>query len=227
MTEIKIGRDSATGLLRLTMGTKTTVVKEAPPCSAGVGREHAVLTVGDDGLMVVRNLNIENDLYVNGIGVESKRVTVSDNIEMGRERYRLPWDILQPLLPTFADISPLQQVWDDYESRSLKLEISERRFGVLRSATGLITMAAIMLSIFAGRNVLYIVLYALAGLISVAFFIVAYLSASRIPQQRRQLRQQAEEHYCCPVCGGHFTLQKFEQLRQSKRCHNCGALFKN
>ena len=226
MTELTIGRDVQTSLLRITANGKTATLKEAPVCPSSVSREHALITVSDKGVVVIRNLNIENDLYVNGIGVEQKRIAAPDRIELGRDRYQLSWDVITPLIPHFVNISPLRQVWQDYESRLLALEISERRFGVLRSATGLITMAAILLSIFAGRSTLYIVLYALAAIVSVVFFVMAFRSASKIPQRRRQLREETERNYCCPACGAMFSLQKYEQLRQTKRCAHCGAYFK-
>lgn len=225
IVEIKIGRDAESGKLRLTSGGKSAPINDAPVCPPSVSREHALLTVSDEGIITIRNLNIENDLFVNGYGVEQKRIVEPDRIEMGKEHYHLSWDILCQLIPKFADIRPLDKVWRDYEATMLKLEIDERRFGVLRSSTGIITMAAIMLSIFAGRSTLYIVLYSLAGIISLVFFLVAFTSASRVPKQRRQLQKDTEQKYCCPACGCLFSLQKYDQLRQQKRCSHCQAVF--
>lgn len=225
VVEIRIGRDAESGRLRFTVGGKSALAGEAPVCPPSVGREHALLTVAEDGVMTIRNLNVENDLYVNGMGVEQKRISEPDRMELGHERYPLAWDLLRPLIPRFADIRPLSQVWRDYEAEQLKLEIRERRFGVLRSSTGIITMAAIMLGIFAGRSILYIILYSAAGLISLIFFFVAYRSASKVPMKRRHLLRDTEQKYRCPCCGSLFPLQKYDLLRQQKRCSHCQAIF--
>ena len=224
IVEIKIGRDADSGKLRLTVGEKSAPIKDAPACPDGVSREHVLISVSDEGIITLENLNIENDTFVNGFGVEKKRISLSDRIELGRQRYLLSWDILKPLIPQFADIRHLRQVYDDYEAEKLRQEISERRFGVVRSATGLITMAAIMLSIFAGRNTLYIVLYALAGAISLGLFLMAFRAASQAPKKRMQLQKEAEEKFCCPQCHKPLTLQKYNQI-QTKRCPHCQAYF--
>lgn len=224
ITEIKIGRDAKSGLLLLNVDGKAAPIKDAPACTEDVSREHALITVTDDNIITIKNLNIENDTFVNGYGVEQKRLSRDDRIELGRKHYLLPWTILDKLIPKFADIRPLKQVYEDYEAEKLRQEISERRFGVIRSATGLITMAAIMLSIFAGRNTLYIVLYALAGAISLGLFIMAFRAASQAPKRRIQLQKETEEKFCCPQCRHPLTLQKYSQI-QSKRCPHCQAYF--
>lgn len=227
MIEAKIGRDAEGGKLQVTVNGKRMLTGKTQSVPQSVSREHVLLTVSDEGIAVLKNLNIENDLYVNGYAVERKRIAQGDRIELGHERYVLTWDVLGSLVPKVADIRPLEQVWQTYQSERLRLQISERRFGVLRSATGILTMAAMMLSVFAGRgNWLYISLYASAAVISLVFFIIAFRSASQVPIRQQKLEEETRKQYTCPVCGNMFNLQNYELLRQMKKCPHCGAFIK-
>lgn len=122
----------------------------------------------------------------------------------GTDFYIFDWRALDEFIPPVSDIRPLESVWNDFESQNISLQIKERKFNTLRSATGLITMAAIALSIATGgRSVWYLLLYGVAITISLIFFIKAYLDSSKIPQKRQQLNRQFQREYICPHCG-HF-----------------------
>lgn len=227
MTEIVIGRDGQTGKLRLTVGKQTSTFGEANSVPRSVSQEHVRVTVGDDGIIVLANLNAENDTYVNHRAVERKRISEGDRIVLGGEHYRLSWDMLKPFIPRMADISPLEQVWKDYQAERLAMQIRERRFNTLRSATGLITMFAVVLGAFTGRdNPLFMVLYAAAAVISLVFFFIAYRASSKIPLQQNQLTEDVKHRYKCPSCGALLTLQDYDMLRQTKGCPHCGAVWK-
>ena len=106
MTTIIIGRDSKTSQLRMTANGKSAAICGKENVPMGVGREHISITIDDEGTVILQNLNIENDTYVNGIGVETKRLKEGDCIELGKEHYRIGWDVLQPFIPKFVDIRP-------------------------------------------------------------------------------------------------------------------------
>ena len=227
MTEIVIGRDGQTGTLRLTVGKQTSTFSEANSVPRSVSQEHIRVTIGDDGIIVLTNLNAENDTYVNHRAVERKRISEGDCIVLGGEHYRLSWDMLKPFIPRMADISPLEQLWKDYQTERLQMQIRERRFNTLRSATGLITMFAVVLGAFTGRdNPLFMVLYAAAAVISLVFFFIAYRASSKIPLQQNQLTEDVKHRYKCPSCGALLTLQDYDMLRQTKGCPHCEAVWK-
>ena len=226
MTEVIIGRNAQDGRLCMSVGGKKQSFGQPQSVPQSISREHLCLRIDNDGTVTLKNLNIENDLYVNGFGVEQKQIKEGDRIELGRERYLLSWEFIRPFVPNVVDVTPLKQVWNDYQSARLQLQIRERRFGVLRSATGLITMAAIVSSIFAGHNMLYLILYVAGGLISLIFFIIALLSASRIPQKYVELEEETRKKYHCPACHSLFNLQNYDMLVQAKKCSHCGAVFK-
>ena len=156
--EIIIGRDIQSGKLSLTVDGKGEIQ----------GQQHCKLTI-NNGQMRLKNLDVNNYTYVNGQSIESKSVTQNDTIELGSDHYPLDWNLLKPYLP--LDIRHLKKVWEDYEAENLKIQIKERKFNALRSVTGLITMLAIALSIAGGgRNKWYLMLYAIAIIISLALY---------------------------------------------------------
>lgn len=227
MNEITIGRDGQSGKLRMTVGKQTSTFGEAGSVPQSVSQEHVRLTIGDDGSLVLTNLNPENDTYVNHRAVERKRIVEGDRIVLGGEHYHLSWDMLKPFIPKMADISPLEQIWHDYQQQRLDMQIRERRFNTLRSATGLITTLAVVLGAVTGRdNPLFMGLYIAAGVISLVFFVIAFRASSKIPMQQNQLTEDTKHRYKCPACGSLLTLQDYDMLRQTKGCPHCGAIWK-
>ena len=174
--------------------------------------------------MRLKNLDVNNYTYVSGQSIESKAITMDDKIELGTDHYLLDWDLLKPFLP--IDIRPLKEVWENYETQSLHLQIKERKFNALRSATGLITMVAIVLSLASGgRNKWYFVFYGIAIVVSLFFFVKAYMDSSKLPQKRQDLSKQFQRDYICPHCGHFMGNQPYEILTQNGSCPYCKKQF--
>ena len=221
--EIIIGRDIQGGDLLLTVDGKDQQIATKDSVLASIGSQHCKLTI-NNGLMRLKNLDVNNYTYVNGQSIESKAVTMEDKIELGSDHYLIDWTLLKPFLP--IDIRPLKKVWDHYEAENLKIQIKERKFNALRSATGLITMLAIALSIAGGgRNKWYLALYAIAIIVSVAFFIKAYMDSSKLPQKRQELSKQFQRDYVCPHCGHFMGNQSYDILAQNGSCPYCKKQF--
>lgn len=225
--EIIIGRDAETGQLRITTDGKVHRWGDKGSVRHDVSREHCRIVTDDTGLLVLKNLNNENETFVNGLSVEQKNIQESDRIELGASHYLVGWDAIKSVLPRIADIRPLKNVWMDYQKETLHQQIAERRFATLRSATGLITMVAIALSIFTGRdNSFYLVLYGAAIVISVCFTIKAYRDAAKSPIRTQQLREELQRTYVCPQCGHFLGMTPYDVLVQSSKCPYCSATFK-
>ena len=181
--EIIIGRNPQDKKLLLTVDGKDQPTQISVPAS--VGPQHCKLEI-KNGQIRVKNLDVNNYTYINGQSVESKLITKNDKIELGSDHYIIDWNIFNPFMP--ADISHLKKVWEDYENGNIALQIKERKFNAIRSATGIFTMVAIALSIATGgKSKWYFVLYGAAILASVVFFVKAYLDSSKIPQKRLEL----------------------------------------
>ena len=222
-TYIIIGRDANTGQLLLSgVGKSGTYGNNVPQ---DISEQHCRLDFDKENIRL-KNLDINNFTYVNGQAVESKTITRKDKIELGSNRFPLPWEVIDAIVPPVADIRPLQQVWDEYERQNVTLQVDERKFNALRSATGLITMVAIALSIATGgRSAWYMLLYALAILISIVFFVKAYRDSSKIPQKRQELSHQFQRDYVCPHCGRFLGNQPYHLLVQNDHCSYCRVNF--
>ena len=115
-----------------------------------------------------------------------------------------------------ADIRPLETIWNDFESKNISLQIAERKFNTLRSTTGLITMVAIALSIATvGKSHWYILLYGIAIVVSVIFFVKSYLDSSKVPQKRQEMNKAFQREYVCPHCGHFLGNQSYDILAQN------------
>lgn len=220
---IIIGRDAKTGQILLNGGGKSGTYGNNVP--QDISEQHCRLDF-IQGCIRLKNLDINNFTYVNGQAVESKTITRKDKIELGDSRFPLTWEAIDAIVPPEADIRPLQEVWNEYERQNVKLQVDERKFNALRSATGLITMVAIALSIATGgRSAWYMLLYALAILISIVFFVKAYRDSSKTPQKRQELNHQFQHDYVCPHCGRFLGNQSYHILTQNTQCPYCRVKF--
>ena len=222
--EILIGRDDKTGRMKLTAEGRS-VLFGTQRLSESVLAEHLKLTIENDTIRL-KNLNINAYTYVNGQAVESKTITKQHTIEIGKDHIPFDWRALDEFITPEADIRPLETVWNNFESRNISLQIAERKFNTLRSTTGLITMVAIALSIATGgKSHWYILLYGVAIVVSVIFFVKSYLDSSKVPQKRQEMNRAFQREYVCPHCGHFLGNQSYDILVQNDHCPYCKAKF--
>ena len=125
----------------------------------------------------------------------------------------------------FMQLTKKEKEWDEYQEKKLQQQIAERKFNTLKSATGLITMLAIVLNLIHKSDTLYIVLYVIAILISLAFTIKAYVESSKLPQEMQALTDKFQQEYQCPKCHHFLGSQSYDLLRQNKNCPYCKVNF--
>ena len=222
--EILIGRDDRTGRMKLTAEGRS-VLFGTQRLPESVLAEHLKLTIENDTIRL-KNLNINAYTYVNGQAVESKTITKQHTIEIGKDHIPFDWRALDEFITPEADIRPLETVWNDFERKNISLQIAERKFNTLRSTTGLITMVAIALSIATGgKSHWYILLYGVAIVVSVIFFVKSYLDSSKVPQKRQEMNRAFQREYVCPHCGHFLGNQSYDILVQNDHCPYCKAKF--
>ena len=224
---IIIGRDTSSHRLTFTVdGQPVMAATRLPLC---VSRQHARLTVYPDGRLTLDNLNPDNDTFVDGHAIEHKTIAEGQRIELGAERVALKWDKteLGGLLPRFADIRPLEAIWNDYDRATLDIEVSERRFNALRMVTIFGSVASMALGAFGvSRDSWVIYVPSIVVLIvSLLFMLKSFRDAKRIPQLRRTLRSEAELSHRCPACGKLLPLQDYRKTCLQDQCPHCKAYF--
>ncbi len=228
--EILIGRDEKTAQLRLTVDNDATQYGEPDSVPLSVSRQHCSLVIGDDDQWQLNNLNPQNITRVNGIAINNKAVKPDDRVELGYENYLLPWDAIKALIPPTADIRPLKNLWEEYTKANQQFKIKERRFNALRSGIGILSMAAIAFGFILGRNSnnhLYIILYLLALLLSVAFFIKTLRQSSTVVKEQEKIVKDFQTKCVCPHCGRYLGNYLFyENLAKNDNCPYCKIKFK-
>ena len=225
--EFIIGRDQQTSKLCIIKGGCSKLYGQAGSVPMDVSRHHISLQSVGTRKWLVKNLNERNVTFVNGLAVESKTISESDKIELGNSHYLFQWDALQEPKVETADIRPLKQVWDEYDKSNLKLDITERKFNVIRSATGIISMSAIACAfVFGQGSTLQMILYGLAITASIVFFVIAHSKAGEIPLKRREIKHHFESNYLCPRCHHFMGYQGYNILAQNDACPYCKTKFK-
>ena len=220
---IIIGRDQETGKLLLFTNGQDTLWGTPMSVPPTVNPQHCALEI-DASSMRLTNLDINNYTYINGHCVESMAISQTDKIELGPDRYIFDWKAVQPLLP--VDITSLREIWNDFENEKMQLQVSERRMNALRSITPVITMTALVLGFVTGRqSVWLIILYVLAILLSIGFYIKSLINARAIPEKQNKLLHQFQTDYKCPKCGKFLGNQSFDILIQNDGCPHCKTQF--
>ena len=224
--EIIIGRDQQTRQLCIVKDGNSKLYGQPGSVPMDVSRHHISLQPAGDCKWKIKNLNEKNVTFVNGIAVESKTISESDKVELGNSHYLFSWAALQEPKVETIDIRPLKAIWKEYDEQKFDAQIAERKFNAARSATGIITMLAIACSIILGHGPIYILLYALAIGISVAFTYQAYIKSTEIPQQQRELTKRFQQRYVCPKCGHFMGFTDYDILTQNDTCPYCKTKYK-
>ena len=224
--EIIIGRDQSTRKLCVIKDGNSKLYGQINSVPMDVSRHHISLQPAGADKWQIKNLNERNVTFVNGIAVESKTISEKDKVELGNSHYLFSWDALQEPKVETVDIRPLKKIWVDYDNQRIDIQIAERKFNAARSATGIITMLAIACSLILGHGPIYLILYALAIGISVAFTIQAYQKSTDVPKQQRDLNKQFQQRYVCPKCGHFMGFTDYDILVQSDACPYCKTKYK-
>lgn len=224
--EIIIGRDQQTRQLSIVKDGVTKHYGQPGSVPMDVSRHHLSLQPIDEGKWKIKNLNEQNVTFVNGIAIESKNISENDKVELGNSHYLLNWEALSEPKEETVDIRPLKIIWKEYDEKKFDSQIAERKFNAARSATGIITMLAIACSIILGHGPIYIILYALAIGISLAFTYLAYKKSTEVPKHQRELTKRFQQTYVCPKCGHFMGFQDYDILVQSDACPYCKTKYK-
>ena len=226
--EITIGRDAATSRLNITVEKKTHLADEPMSVPKSVSRQHCSINISDDGTMRLNNINPQNVTYVNGVAVMSKTISRTDIIELGSERYKLRWDMIDSALPKEADVRPLKNVWETYNNKTKALAKSTQRFQVIRSIVPVFTMSAVLIGYLSGgQGEIFYIIYAFVIGLTIFFSLKAWRDIDTNDKKREQIKEQFQDDYCCPCCGYFFGFNDYRVLKRNfSNCPGCRTQLK-
>ncbi len=173
---ILIGKEPGQGRLLVSVDGKSAVIGSVDSvpgsvsrCKVDEGTAHANITVDGNGNMVLTNLKPQNVTYVNGSEIASKRVHLSNSIELGKDHYNINLPVVMETARKLASIksggntpnnnhsgqrmgggsetSPkrfnirhLEAIYNDYHSKTLERQKKQKQLGILASCSMFFTI---------------------------------------------------------------------------------------
>lgn len=214
-------------------------------CKVAEDNAHAKLTFGADGMLTLTNANVENVTYVGSTAISTKRVSETDTIALGRDRFTVP---LQKILATAISIvakatpqgpkpqpgkqppqpisiSHLEQVWNDYQAKQDEFNRRQQRMVRMRMfpmGIGLLSGIVAGIAVTCGWTEIKYVTIVLAVL-SFAIFLYNMLQKDTIYDDRKAADDQLMDDYVCPnpQCGRYLNKQPYRVIRQNQGCPYC------
>lgn len=237
--EIVIGREPTTptnigGRLHITTsGRKEYFLGLENSVPKSVSRQHCRLSVAPDGKMTLTNVKPANVTFVEGVQIISKTVTADDSVGLGGECY--PVDLRQVLavvseeIVRSYDISHLKDVWEKYQQDKIDLQVRQSKSAAVQSVSGLLSMASIACGFIPGiPPFVRGILYGLAIILAVFFFIYRMRHAGENVLKLNGLEAQFRKDYVCPNpdCRRFLGNMPYEELiKQTKSCYLCKSIY--
>ena len=231
--DVIIGRDGTTSQLNVAVGQKIYRFFTKGSVPTDVSRQHCIITTKDDGTYTVRNIKTSNVTYVNGVEIEEMTVTDNDRIELGRGRYMLNLrHIMEKILPQQTDIpefdiTPLQEIWEDYNNNDLKLQKRQKRVSLLASIPMGLTMLGGVVSSFDTSLRTYAVIFTIIALLVLIYGLYRRYNDDTA-QKRQKLKIDFQLKYVCPnpKCRHSLSNTPYPLLLDKGRCPYCKAKYK-
>ncbi|MBR6589751.1 MAG: FHA domain-containing protein [Bacteroidaceae bacterium] len=212
-------------------------------CKPAEGVGHAAVVIDASGNMILKNVKSQNITYVNGQEIVSKRISVSDSIELGKDRFginlstvletakKLVVSVSVPsgggggsVTKTF-NIAHLEVVWTDYHNGLRSLRENQKRVNLIRSGCGIFTMCAMPCIFFFGP--VGYVLTAIGVIGNIYSFIG--LKNDNTGDEQERLTEKFQERYVCPNpdCNKFLGNQSYKLLKRqySMHCPYCKCEF--
>ena len=224
--ELIIGRDGATAKLKVVDGTQVKLYGEAASVPVDVSRQHCQLIAIDDNTFVIKNIKAANVTWVNGIEIQTKRITRDDKVQLGQSRYLLPLnEILEQIKPNIVDITPLKAIWEKYNSSTLAIRKRQQTNNLLARIPIFMTMLGGVLIALSEAIRPYSITFTVIALLIMAYGFYRQATDRAIDKQE-QLKKQFQRDYVCPKCGRFMGFVDYDLLHQNNNCPGCKAKYK-
>lgn len=224
--EIIIGRDQATQKLNVIADGKSKLYGNNGSVPMDVSRHHVSLKQLRQGQWQIKNLNERNVTFVNGIAIESKTISETDQVELGNSHFLFPWAALSEPKVEIIDIRPLEKIWDWYETTQLEMRESERKIQNNQKLASILSSCGILFVFVEGLGFLRFVLMGLSILITIYFWYRGNNSDSSLNIKLNDLSKEFRKKYTCPKCGHFMGNTPYDVLIQNDSCFNCRTKYK-
>lgn len=168
---ILIGKEPGQGRLlvsvdgkKAAIGATNSVPGSVSRCKVPEGVAHAQITIDQNGNMVLTNMKSANVTYVNGSEVASKRITPSNTVELGMDRFNISLPVIIETAKKLEslntgdygdlggnggqkgnsvkqyNISHLEHVWNDFHDRNMEIKQRQRNQALMSRIPMFFTM---------------------------------------------------------------------------------------
>lgn len=223
--EIILGRDQQTRKLNVVVDGKQGLFGQPNSVPLDVSRQHLSMTGSGDGKWKIKNINVKNVTYVNGVAIESKMVTEKDKVELGKSHYLLQWSLFAVPKQETIDIRPLKRIWEEYEEELMEIGSTERKKKSLQQFGSILSSAGLLFMFIEGMGALRFYLTGISIFISIILFITSLSSDSAAEVKRKELEKDFIKRYTCPKCGHYIGNTPYDVLIQDNACKYCKAKY--
>lgn len=230
MIEIEFGRNADSGKLNITCAGKVLCKNIAVDTS--VSKRHCVLSVSDSGEMTLRNLNPDNETFLNGVSINVKKFELKEDtvVSLGGKGLVLPLkEILKELgFKQTYSISHLKDVIAGYKDAKMQMQISQGRQNAMRGLMpAFMALAAVMGFTGVLPQEARIIPSLLSLLFACYFGYKGFIAASNNPKKQMEMDDRYHRECVCPNpdCG-HFLPGEYEDILKAGTCPWCRSKFK-
>lgn len=217
---ILIGKEPGQSRLLVSVMGKTAAIGQpnsvpgcVSRCKVGEGVGHAKIAVDQNGNMVLTNMKTQNVTYVNGSEIVSKKITTSNTVELGKDRFHINLPLVIDVAKKIAgsippppeskkkyDITHLKRVWDSHEREMERIVEKQQNVGKRRMLPIMIGslsgVASPILASLVAVNTLYITVPVAA--ISFCLYFINYRKKDTSYEEKKYANERFTDEYVCP-----------------------------
>ncbi|MBO7067916.1 MAG: FHA domain-containing protein [Bacteroidaceae bacterium] len=233
MIEAIIGRQHGTNCLLMVIGGQGYALSGNGTVPKTVSSSHCKLTVDDNGTWKLSNIKAELDTFVDGLQIDTKRVSPSSRVELGANHFVLNMhkveSVIRQLQPAVFSLRPLEQIWKNYDDEKLQMQNKEMKIANFQRLQGALSMSAMLFGFIPQLGVFRWVIMGLALLIAIFFFVRGSMVSNSLPMKLKKLNDKFEAEYLCPnpQCPRFLGYRPYNQLQYDRGCPLCQCRYTN